>query len=545
MSNSQPPGGSRGPEYLEHGGGSPLLAHREPSSGGRGGRRVAVLAGAGALGLAVVGGGVWAAASFFATGAQPSQALPASTLGYVSVDLDPGGAQKIEAIRTLRKFPAFREQIGLNTEDDVRRKIFDEIQKEAHCDGLDYADDVEPWLGERAAVAAVDTGAKFPSPVFVVQVSDEAKAEDGLAALARCSKDAADHTGWAISDGWAVLAETDQIADGVVRDADAAPLSDDADFQQWSGAAGDAGIVSMYAAPEAGEYLGRLAEMGTPGAMSSSSASGTVQQSGLMTGDPAGAFKDFRGAAATIRFKDGALELELAADAAMTGKGAYSGDHGDDTLATLPTDTAAAVGLGFSKGWFTDLVDQFATLSGTTSEEFLKMASAETGLDLPADAETVAGESFAVGVGGDVDPEALVNSSDGSDVPVAAKIKGDTDAIESVLDKVRGQMGGGPTPIDSDSEGDVVAVGPNPAYRQEVLKDGGLGESEAFRNVVPHAAESSAVLFVNFDVGDNWLAKLAGDDQQVSDNLAPLQGLGMSAWQSGDTGHALLRLTTD
>ena len=52
------------------------------------------------------------------------------------------------------------------------------------------------------------------------------------------------------------------------------------------------------------------------------------------------------------------------------------------------------------------------------------------------------------------------------------------------------------------------------------------------------------MLFVNFDAGDNWLAKLAGDDQQVADNLEPLQGLGMSAWQSGDAGHALLPRST-
>ena len=170
MSSSQPPGGPQGPEYLEQGSGAPLGPDRGRTSGGRSGRRTGVLAAVGVAGLALVGGGVWAATSFLGTGAQPAEALPAGTLGYASVDLDPSGAQNIEAIRTLRKFPAFREKVGLNTDDDVRRKIFEEIEKEVDCQGLDYADDIEPWLGDRAAVAAVDTGAEEPSPVFVVQV---------------------------------------------------------------------------------------------------------------------------------------------------------------------------------------------------------------------------------------------------------------------------------------------------------------------------------------------------------------------------------------
>jgi hypothetical protein len=490
------------------------------------------------LGLGVVGVGAWSALSFFATGAQPSEALPGSTLGYLSIDLDPSGSQKIEAIRTLRKFPAFREQVGLQAGDDVRRKIFDEIQQQAPCEGLDYADDIEPWLGDRAAVAAVETGGQQPAPVLVVQVTDEGRAEKGLGALASCAN-ASDGAGWAIGNGWAVVAETDKIAERVVADAEAAPLSDDAEFQKWSDEVGDPGVVTMYAAPEAGAYLAQ--NLDTMGALAGQGAAA------LAPTGPSDALKDFRGGAGTVRFKDGALELEVAADAPATGTGAYAGDRGDDVLATLPADTAAALGVGFSDGWFTKVAQQLASYSGgdMSTEQFLSMLSEQSGLDLPADAETLAGESMAVGVGSDLDPEDLVNSSDGSDVPVAAKVKGDAQAIESVLDKARGALGGAPTPIDSDSRGDVVAIGPNAAYRRAVLEDGGLGRSEAFRHVVPNASEASIVFFLNFDAGDNWLAKLASGDRQAADNLEPLQGLGISAWQHGDAGHALVRLTTN
>jgi hypothetical protein len=478
---------------------------------------------------------VWAATSFFGTGAQPAEALPASTLGYVSVDLDPSGGQKIEAVRTLRKFPAFREKVGLNTDDDVRRKIFDEIEQEADCPGLDYADGIEPWLGDRAAVAAVETGAEEPSPVFVVQVKDADLADAGLSRLRSCGSGDGAKAGWSIDGGWAVIAETDAIAKGVAQDAAKAPLSDDTDFQRWSGEVGDPGIVSMYAAPSAGAYLadnlGQLEGLGT-GAPTSSGAG-------------ADALKGFKGAAATIRFNDGSLELELAADAAATGNAAYAGTRGDDVLATLPTDTAAALGVGFSDGWFSTIVDQMSSASGGDTETLLSALSRQTGLDLPGDAETLAGKSLAVGVGSGFDLETLANSSDGSGVPVAAKIEGDVGRVEAVLDKIRGRMGGGRTPLDSDSSGDMVVVGPDAAYRKAVLKDGGLGTSDAFTRVVPKAEDASAVLFVNFDAGGNWLSGMAAGDRQVEDNLEPLQGLGISGWQDGNTGRALLRLTTD
>ena len=198
--------------------------------------------------------------------------------------------------------------------------------------------------------------ATVPSPVFVVQVKRRGQGRGGPRRAREVLAGRRRPAGWAISDGWAVLAETDEIADGVVRDADAAPLSDDADFQQWSGAAGDAGIVSMYAAPEAGEYLGRLAEMGTPGAMGSSSASGTVQQSGLMTGDPAEAFKDFQGAPPRSASRT-APSSSSSPPTPRDRQGRLPGDHGDDTLATCPTTppqpSASASRRAGSRTWST------------------------------------------------------------------------------------------------------------------------------------------------------------------------------------------------
>lgn len=539
MSSTHPPDGPQGPEYLEQGSGSPLGHEATPKAAGS--RKTVLVVTAAVVGL-LVGGGVWAWTSFLATGPQPAEALPDSTLGYASIDLDPSGAQKIEAVKMLRKFPAFKDRIGLDTDDDIRKKVFEEILQAGDCEDTDYADDIEPWIGDRAAIAAVDTGKDQPVPVLVLQVKDEGRADEGLGKLQDCaeSQGGAPSGGWAIDGGWAVVAESDKIAQGVVDDAASSSLADDANYQKWMDEVGDAGIVNLYAAPAAGRFLAdNLDGMGLPfGAGSSGEvASGTTD-----------ALNDFKGMAATIRFDDGAVELEVAGDPGMGAKTLYDTERGDDVLATLPDDTAAAIGVGFDDGWFTEMVDRMAAYSGgeTTADEMMSELANSSGLDLPGDAETLAGESVALSLGADFDPEKLVNSSDGSDVPIAAKVKGDPEAIDAVLDKVRGRLGpGAGTFLETTSDGDMIAIGPNPDYRSQIVGRGTLGDSSVFQDVVREAQRASAILFVNFDAGDGWLADLAGGDRTIEENLEPLGGLGISAWQEDGAAHGVLRLTTN
>ncbi len=89
-----------------------------------------------------------------------------------------------------------------------------------------------------------------------------------------------------------------------------------------------------------------------------------------------------------------------------------------------------------------------------------------------------------------------------------------------------------------------MAIGPNPDYRGQLLEDGGLGDSDVYQNVVRESGDANAILFVNFDAGD-WLTSLAEGDQEMADNLEPLQGLGFSSWSDDDTSHAVFRLTTN
>src|SRR3954471_4971700 len=92
----QPTGQQTPTDYL--GGPSPASPHR--------GRRWGLVGGAAVAVVALAGATAWAVTQFLGAGAQPATAAPANTLAYVGLDLDPSGGQKIEALRTLRKFPA-------------------------------------------------------------------------------------------------------------------------------------------------------------------------------------------------------------------------------------------------------------------------------------------------------------------------------------------------------------------------------------------------------------------------------------------------------
>ena len=545
---STTPQGPTGPEYLESSSGSPVAGTGHASDNRK---RVIVLGGL--LGLLAVGGGAaWAASSFLSTGDQPAQALPAGTIGYVSVDLDPSGEQKIEAIRTLRKFPAFADNVDLDTDDDLRERLFTELTESGECEGLDYAADVEPWLGDRVAVAAVDTGAESPSPVLVVQVTDADGAEDGLATLQEtCGGDEVDSAtaAWTVDGDWAVIGESVEITDQVVADAGEGTLADDSDFQRWTEDAGDPGIVSMYAAPSAGQHFADL--MGAQGSMLGSMSGmgeidpGTDDQ---LTEEMEQSLADFRGAAATIRFDDGALEIETAADPGQSMMALSGLDQGSAELVSgLPDDTVAAFALGFSDGWFTEMVDTFAELGGAemTTEELMADMSEASGLDLPADAEALAGDAMAVSMGAGFDLEAFFNGGPG-ELPVGVTIQGDPDAIQAALDKVKAQLGPDADMLETEVEGDRVTLSPNADYRSTLAGGGSLGDSEAFDEVVEDADEAAALLFVDFDADDNWLARLAGEeDPEIAENIEPLSAFGITGWLEDGVSHSVVKLTTD
>ena len=552
---SPPPEGPSGPEYLEQGGGDPVAPSSSSSGGSPGrGRRTTLLAGGAVVLLAAAGAGTWAAVSFFGGGAQPAEALPAGTLAYMTVDLDPSGAQKIEALRMIEKFPAIKEELGgFDAQDDVRRKIFEE----AECKGLSYDDDIAPWLGTSFAVAAVDAGEEQPSPVGVLELTDAGAAEDGLAKLAECGTEAesGSETGFVVEGDWAIVAETEEIAQSVVDGTGDGTLADDSTYQDWMGQVGEPGVVSMYASPDVGPLLADLmaAELGAQGASAPSSATESGALTTSQEPEPevpeelVKAFEDFKGAAGTVRFAGSGVEVEFAASVPEGSMMTLPTTEGAtvDVVGTLPADTAVAYGAALPEGWAQSLLETLPSY-GIPQEQIdqgLAQAEAQTGLSLPEDVETLLGEQFALAFGGSFDLEQLVNSGDPSGLPLGAKVRGDAEGINAVMEKL-GTSSGMPEWFGTETSGDTVSWSINPDYRQTLAGEGGLGESEVFQGVLPEADRASNLVFVDFDAGD-WLTSLSEGDQEAQDNLEPLSALGISSWLEGETTHGKLRLTTD
>jgi Protein of unknown function (DUF3352) len=542
--------GAGAPEYLEVGRGEPLPPGPPAPPAAGGGRRRGLLIAGGIAALGVVGVGAWAAAQFFATGAQPAEALPATTMGYASIDLDPSGGQKIEALRTLNKFPAFKEEFGLDADDDIRKAIFDELNVPEECQ-LSYDEDIEPWLGDRMAVAAVDLGDEQPEIVGVIQVKDAEAADDGLKKIRDCGSDGDTSGGWVIDGDWAIVADDVAGAQAAVDATDDGTLADDPEFKELNSAAGSAGFVSLYAAPEAGKYLEE-----TIGGMSGyaegfeEGLTGTDAMGELSNAAPAGSspLADFGGMAVTVRFDDGALEIEGAGDTGVRMSKLYSTDRGADVVETLPPATAAAFGLGFEEGWLTQLAEQVAASSGgeMTAADLFEEASDATGLDVPEDIETLFGSSAALAFGSDFDPEAFFNSGKPTDLPIALKVQGDEEAARKVLTKLLDQAPPETAQyLGLDSDEGYFVIGPNTEFRTGILGRADLGSTEIYQDVIRESDKASSVVFVNFNAGDDWLVKLAGDDPTVAENVKPLAAFGVTTWQDDDYTHGVLRLTTD
>jgi hypothetical protein len=572
MSEQHPPSGT--PEYLESGTGAPLppegMAPADASAPKRRGRR-AWWIGGGAVVLLGAGAGTWAAMSFFQQGTQPAEALPSTTVGYVSIDLDPSGGQKIDAFRTLNKFPAFKDQVGVNSVDDIRRKVGEAMISGADCTGLTYDHDIDPWLGDRAAAAAVDTGDSKPALVVVVQVKDDDKARAGLRALDTCAPDSGP-AGFVVHDGWAVVAQSQQVADEVTDATAKGTLADDATYQKWTKAVGDAGVVNAYVSPAAGRLLaGQLSGLlqpysfttpdGLPSTVTSSASSATSARytskastsssgSGAATDDTDNpltqALSGFKGGALTIRFTGDGLEMSAAGDGGGSGLSELTGTTGGELVSRMPDDTAAALGVSLAPGWLGRRLDAISQgFGGMTGDDATRELSRATGLKIPDDIETLLGSGVALSVSKDLDLEAAQNSSDGTGVPVAATIKGDSTAIQAVLDKIRVKTGD-VSFLGSDSSNGLVVLGPTPDYRQKVLSGGALGDDDAFRGVVADAAHASSVFYVNVDDLEPMITKaMAGESQEDLANLTPLRAIGLSTSSDNGVTRFSFKLTTD
>ena len=442
--------------------------------------------------LALVGGGAWAAWSFFATGAQPAEALPDSHPRPTPASTStPAASRRSRRSRPCKKFPAFKDEIDLDTDDDIRKKIFDEVQDSASLRG--------PRLRRRHRAVARRPGRgrgastrwrARPTPVFVVQVKDAGRGRGRprrssrdvrrrrrrgrrrLGDRRRLGRDRRDR-------GDRRSRSSTTPADGAARRRRGLPAVDRRGrrprhrhhVRRARGRRVPGRLprgTGRHGPRRRSDALASSQRRRRPATSSREPDASATPTSDACRRGAARALEDFEGAAATVRFDDGALEIEVAGDAASDRRRASRrATGGDDVVGTLPEDTAAAIGVGLAEGWFA----RCSTSRASTAPrcERRRAARRGRGRDRPRPARghrdpARRGDARSPSAR-DIDPEALVNSDGPARLPVGVKIQGDPDGD-------RGRPRQDPAPRSGD-RADVlehrerrrpVAIGPNADY---------------------------------------------------------------------------------
>lgn len=452
------------------------------------------------------------ASQFSGGGTQPHDVLPSDTVAYARIDLDPSASQKIAALRLIKKFPDLAHEVGVNNPDqDLRRLIVD---RAARGCGLTFADDVEPWIGERAGIAAVGTA---PDIVFALQVDDEDEARKTLSKLADCGD--ADNAGLSFNDGYAILAKTQDIADRTVADTKKATLADHKAFARDMDDLGNQGVASFWVDGRALTALDSVQKKLPPSVLA--------------------ALPDQSTAAAALRAGASSLELD-----AVSHEMPFPDGAGTD-IAALPASTALAVALRGSEDQIRSQWTQFVNTmndDGVDSDKIGRFVSA-LGLRLPDDLVdlfspglTLAVGTRNVGKAADVKAPADIDALDVGLRIADPDAKPAADRLATFLRNFTGIELATATSVSNT----VMSNHP------EALQATGtsLGESQRYSDVVlPNAA--STVLFLDLGTIIDALleedppADLAADLTQAK----PLGALGISTGRTGDVTHALIKVS--
>ncbi|MBB5777927.1 hypothetical protein HD596_004683 [Nonomuraea jabiensis] len=467
-----------------------------PAQPAKKGRKTWIVAAAAALAVILLGGGaVWAMNAIGGGGTQPNEVLPANSIAYARLDLDPAANQKLALFQIARKFTVTKDSF---TGEDPRKALFDTINDSDSK--VDFAKDVDPWLGSRVGFAAVPSGKEEPDFAVAVQIKDEAQAKAGIAKLMKGEK-----YGIAFREDYALLSSTQALADKFAKSEGS--LADNAEFNDDMSAVGEQGVLSFWA------------DMG--GLMEVAKKEVPAEQAALVD-----QVKDARFAGA-LRFDSAYVEL---AGLVRGAKGMTpEGDLPKANLGTLPATTAAAVSISgldqmVTKQW-DQIQKQAAASGGAEVKQMLEQAQSQLGLQLPGDLATIFGKNFTLAV----DSQGL----GGDQIKGGVRITTDPAKAQAIVDKVQQALtsqGQGAPQIAKVAGDGVFTVATTDEYAKQLAGEGTLGDSETFQTAIPNADDANYAVFVDLDkVESLYLKSMEGDDKA---NLQVLRAVGMSGTQT-------------
>ena len=500
------------------------VTEEQPRPAGGRGRTIALFGGVLAI-VAVGAGGAVVFNQVSGGGAQPESVMPSTTIAFAKVDLDPAAGQKLDAIRFVRKFPDAEGKV--KDDSDLREVIIKGLQEDGDLKGVDYAKDIEPWLGQRIGVGAIpgkDASAE-PTVIVALAVTDKGKAEQSLPKVATAMKGACQ-----VLEEFAVCTDTKDKLAGIVSTTEKGTLADSANFSKDMADLGEDGVAAAwFDAGKANELLG-AAPGGLLGAIPGS----------LVGTTPAAANGVGKGRVAmALRFDGPHLELAGHTNGGTT---SFAGKESATSIEALPKGTLAAVtianaGEQLKAGW-PELEKTFKTLAG--EQEFADgLAEAEDtlGITLPDDLYAALGSQFSLAFGG---------VADGGDVKVAVVSNGDKAVLQKLADGAGSQMGvvgsNGDGGLTLKSAGARTVISLADGYADEITSGSGLGDTAGFKAAVKDADKAQVVGYVDIA----GLLTSFKDDVPADEakNLGALSAFGFSVTGDGGSSDFSMRLTT-
>lgn len=446
----------------------------------------ATIAAIGVSAALVMGTGAFAAASLSGGGPQPEDVLPAGAIAFAKLDLDPSAEQKQRVFGLTKRFPSAAKEI--RSADSLREDL---LRVALEDSGLDYDEDVAPWVGDRVGVVALPSGGEEPDVLAAVAHTDATAARE---ALTRAAED--EDLAFVVLDDYALIGDDQAVVDAAAE-ADE-HLADDEGFTEAVDALEGDQVALAWA------DIARVWD-----ALPAQVRDQAVTQEGL---DPSGRV------VVGVHALDDAVEVvgrTLDVSSGLADEPTVSAATGSGLAGRMPAKAVAALslaGLGVAvEQGYDAFLEGLADLAPN-----LEAQAEELGLDLPEDLTTVLGDEAAVAAWGDLEaPEVLVRTRAAD--PAAAR-----DVIADVLEAT----GSGQ---DADEVvrvlDDGVAAG-TPGGLDAV--DGAtLSDRGEFTDAVPDAEGAAFVLWVSLQDA----LGLAGVDEPDAE---PLEAVGVTV--SGDDG---------
>ncbi|MCX6405799.1 MAG: DUF3352 domain-containing protein [Propionibacteriales bacterium] len=550
----------------------PAAPEAAPASGGGNGKKVALGIGA-VVAVAAVGGGAYAWTQLSGGGTQPHDVLPADTIAYVRLDLDPSASQKIDLFRLARRVPELSQELGIKDEGDDLRKIVLENALQG-CDDVDYAKDVEPWLGERVGLGVgPNLQDEEESLRVAVQVTDEKAAKAGIGKLFACSDE---EFGVGFLDGYAIVTPTQKSADAAVKAASTKSLADDDDFARDQDVLDEQGVLSGWvdvkgsvaAIQEAGidDALGPdAAQLETVADETSSLAFALSASSTSLTLDAVAHEGDKPTTLPKVRGL-GALPEDTVVGLTVPGGGKAVEENWDEIKAglgdllslrdvfTVPgqglsgsadpfaegaqpefdAEAYAADPEGYEEEYLAQLQQQAAPPAASSADVDATIEEVEKTLDvtLPDDLVTLLGDAFSVYVGRDglEDIAGPQGPADPSDVAVGLVTEGDEKKAADLADRLTTSLQRLAGVELATSEGDdAVSIATSPRVAKELVEDGDLAGTDLYSSVIDGDGDGGG-LFVDVGAILDAVAKAEPDMEQddVFTSLRNIAAVGLS-----------------